>query len=366
MATADAPLEPALVRALHTDLLAWYGEAARDLPWRRTSDPYGIWVSEVMLQQTRVEVVAERWVRFLQRFPTVTALAQAPEEDVLGEWAGLGYYRRARSLHAAARVVQEEHGGRFPTAASDVRALPGVGEYTTGAICSIAYQQPEALVDGNVERVFARLFLLEEVTASPALKRRSWALARQLVPAERPGDWNQALMELGATVCTPRNPSCEGCPVRVRCRALSAGSAADLPLPRARREVIEVEVELALAQEGLRVLLLQRPAEARMGGLWELPTREVTWSGGSAPGIHANAWPGALTESGEELVGGLRHSVTHHRIRGRVLEARLDGALPANGRWVTLEEAEELGTTALTAKALSKSRAAIARLRRSR
>ena len=180
MATADAPLEPALVRALHTDLLAWYGEAARDLPWRRTSDPYGIWVSEVMLQQTRVEVVAERWVRFLQRFPTVTALAQAPEEDVLGEWAGLGYYRRARSLHAAARVVQEEHGGRFPTAASDVRALPGVGEYTTGAICSIAYQQPEALVDGNVERVFARLFLLEEVTASPALKRRSWALARQL------------------------------------------------------------------------------------------------------------------------------------------------------------------------------------------
>lgn len=366
MAPLPEPLEPSLVAELRAGLLAWYAEAARDLPWRRTRDPYGIWVSEVMLQQTRVEVVEERWVRFLSRFPTVVDLARAAEEEVLAEWAGLGYYRRARSLHAAAQVVLETHSGRFPTDPASVRALPGVGEYTTGAICSIAFGQPEALVDGNVERVFARLFLVDEAAASPALKRASWDLARALVPERAAGDWNQALMELGATVCTPRAPRCEACPVATHCRALGHGRAAELPRPKARRPVVEVEVELALALRGEEVLVRQRPAGGRMGGLWELPTREVSWSGEAAPGIHEARWPEALAESGEVLADGLRHSVTHHRIQGRVLEARLLHALPEELCWAPLGELERRGLTALSAKALSKSASAVARLRRSR
>lgn len=366
MAPLPEPLEPSLVAELRAGLLAWYAEAARDLPWRRTRDPYGIWVSEVMLQQTRVEVVEERWVRFLRRFPTVADLARAAEDEVLAEWAGLGYYRRARSLHAAARVVLESHAGQFPTDPASVRALPGVGEYTTGAICSIAFDQPEALVDGNVERVFARLFLVDEAAASPALKRASWDLARALVPDRAPGDWNQALMELGATVCTPRAPRCADCPVSARCRALAEGRPSELPRPKVRRPAVEVEVELALALRGEEVLVRQRPAGGRMGGLWELPTREVTWSTEVAPGIHEARWPEVLTETGEVLAEGLRHGVTHHRIQGRVLEVRLVGE-PAEGLcWASLGELAQRGLTALSAKALSKSASAVARLRRSR
>lgn len=359
-----APLDQD-AHAFHGPLLAWYAEHARDLPWRRTQDPYAIWISEVMLQQTRVEVVEERWVRFLERFPNVRTLADAPIEEVLAEWAGLGYYRRARTLHAAAQVVVQEHDGEFPKEHQALLALPGIGAYTAGAIASIALGLPEALVDGNVERVLARWLVLEETAGSPALQRASWAAARALLHADLPGTWNQALMELGATCCKPRNPDCSACPVRAACGSAASEDPARLPLPKPRRAVIEVAVELLAVGSGPRLLFVQRPPGGRMAGLWELPTREQSWSGAQAPGLHPLEWPTGLVPRGGAQPGSVRTSITHHRLVGQLrlgaLEDR-DLVDPSAGAWLTLDEAQARGLTALSAKALSKWRAPIGRL----
>ncbi|HVJ89394.1 MAG TPA: A/G-specific adenine glycosylase, partial [Labilithrix sp.] len=202
--------------ALHQALLAWYAAERRDLPWRRTRDPWAIWVSEIMLQQTRVETVKPYFERFMQRFPTPLALAEAPEDQVLAAWSGLGYYRRARMLHAGARVVAQRSG--MPADRDGLLELPGIGRYTAGAIASIAYGERVGLVDGNVARVFARIFAIDDDMKRAGM-RRAEQLAEELVPERAPGDWNQALMELGATICTPRAPSCERCPVFRSCRA---------------------------------------------------------------------------------------------------------------------------------------------------
>jgi A/G-specific adenine glycosylase len=251
-------------------LLGWYDGVARDLPWRRTRDPYAVWVSEVMLQQTRVETVVPYYLRFLERFPTVAALAAAPLEDVLLLWAGLGYYRRARALHVAAAEVVERHGGELPRGVEALRGLTGVGAYTAGAIASIAHGERAALVDGNVTRVLARLHAVEEDVTTAAGKRRIWQLAEALVDPARPGDFNQALMELGATVCTPR-PACERCPVAAACRGRERASE----LPRARpkkkpRRQALVALVASHAASG-EVLLGRRRADGLFGGLWEPP-----------------------------------------------------------------------------------------------
>ncbi|HUR26931.1 MAG TPA: A/G-specific adenine glycosylase, partial [Planctomycetota bacterium] len=207
--------------ALRKSLASWYLAQRRDLPWRRTQDPYAIWISEAMLQQTRVETVIGYWARFLARFPDIASLARAREEDVLAAWSGLGYYRRAKSLCEAARAIVAEHGGRFPRSRESVLALPGVGPYTAGAVLSIAFDQREAIVDGNVARVFSRVFALEDVLGSASSQEKLWDLARELLPPTRgAGDWNQALMELGATVCTARDPLCGTCPIARHCLAL--------------------------------------------------------------------------------------------------------------------------------------------------
>ncbi|MBM3975798.1 MAG: hypothetical protein FJ299_02270, partial [Planctomycetes bacterium] len=221
--------------ALVRDLCAWFDRAQRDLPWRRTRDPYAIWISEAMLQQTRVETVIPYWRRFLERFPDLRALAAAPEDSVVAAWSGLGYYRRARALREAARALVERHAGGFPRTRDAWLALPGVGPYTAGAVLSIAFDEPEPLVDGNVLRVFARLFAIAEPIDRPATVKRIWARAAELVPrrprgATRPRNWNQALMELGATVCLPREPNCGECPVRAHCAARAAGRTAELPI----------------------------------------------------------------------------------------------------------------------------------------
>jgi A/G-specific adenine glycosylase len=212
-------------------LASWYRRTCRDLPWRRTRDPYAIWVSETMLQQTRVETVLPYYERFLRELPDVASLAEAPEERVLALWSGLGYYRRARMLHAAAKKVAGEHAGRMPDDPAALRRLDGVGAYTAGAVASIAFGRRAALVDGNVARVLARLFAVEEDVKSAAGAARVWAIAERLVGAvqEPPGEWNQALMELGATVCVPRAPLCAVCPVAPWCAARSLGIAAELP-----------------------------------------------------------------------------------------------------------------------------------------
>ncbi|HUP19541.1 MAG TPA: A/G-specific adenine glycosylase [Gemmatimonadota bacterium] len=248
-------------------LLDHYDRTRRAMPWRETSDPYAIWVSEVMLQQTRVDAVIPYWERWMARFPTVHALAEADLGDVLRHWQGLGYYSRARNLHRAAREVRERYTGEVPGEAEELRRLPGVGEYTAGAVASIAFGRRVPAVDGNVRRVLSRLHNLEN-PGSAELRR----LAHDLVPADRPGDFNQALMELGATLCTPRSPRCERCPVAAWCRARALGVQEERPRPKPRKRVPEEAVETAVVVRDDRALLLvRRPEAGLLGGMWEPP-----------------------------------------------------------------------------------------------
>ena len=307
-------------------LLSWYHRVARDLPWRRTRDPYAIWVSETMLQQTRVDTVTPYYERFLRELPTLQSLAEAPEERVLGLWSGLGYYRRARMLHAAARRVVREHGGRLPEEAQQLRGLEGVGAYTAGAVSSIAFGRREALVDGNVARVLARLFALDDEVVSSAGKARVWRLAERLMkhaPGE-PGDWNQALMELGATVCTPRDPRCAGCPVSTACLARARGIARELPRISARREPVTVRRVALVLTSSSRVVLARRRPGALFGGLWEPPG-----ANGGARELTRLARRLELDPRSLEPVGEVRHVLTHRRLH--VAVAR--GSLGRRRRW---------------------------------
>lgn len=256
---------------LRADLLAFYDARRRDLPWRGESDPYRILVSEVMLQQTRVDTVMGYYDSWLERFPDVEALAAAEEADVLKAWEGLGYYRRARNLHAAARVVRERWGGSVPSTNEELRELPGVGEYTAGAVASIAFDEAVPAVDGNVRRVLARLYDVPDPSA-----RWLRDAAGALVDDERPGDWNQALMELGATVCTPRGARCDACPVAWACAAHAAGTVDDRPARKGKPAPREAVYALAVleAPDG-SVLLERRPTGGLLGGMWAFPEREV-------------------------------------------------------------------------------------------
>jgi A/G-specific adenine glycosylase len=298
---------------LREALLAWYGEHRRDLPWRRTRDPYAIWVSEVMLQQTQVAAVLPYWERFLARFPTVAALAGASEDDVLAAWSGLGYYRRVRDLRAGAIQVLACHEGAVPREPEALRALPGIGAYTAGAIASIAFDRPEPVLDGNVRRVLARW------TADPGEggDARFWALARALVEGPRPGDWNQALMELGATVCTPQAPRCPECPIAGECRGLASGTPEAFPRPRPSKPSHTIRVEVALIEQEGAVLLEEKGSGGPLRGRWDLPAAEVT---GREPVVgealrkalrrrHAMAIvPGALQ-------GRAMHTILNRRLR---------------------------------------------------
>lgn len=292
-------MPPSRVRALRRRLLDHYDRHRRDLPWRSEKDPYRIWVSEVLLQQTRVETVVPFYRRWVERFPTLEALAEADGDEVLAVWSGLGYYRRARHLHAAARLVRDRGGG-LPSEARELRALPGVGPYTAGAVASIAFGRPEPAVDGNARRVLSRLFDLDRPTAG-GLE----ALARALVPDDRPGDFNQALMELGATVCRPRLPECGGCPLGSLCLARERGTVARRPASRRRPDAPRFVVGTAvLASTEGRFLLARRPEDGLLAGTWEFPSaiaqpRESAaraarraaerWLGGQAPSASPRA-----------------------------------------------------------------------------
>jgi A/G-specific adenine glycosylase len=263
-------------------LREWFDERRRDLPWRRDSDPYRVLVSEIMLQQTRVEAVIPYYERWMERFPTAAALADADLDDVLGEWEGLGYYSRARNLHAAARVVRDSHGGAIPDSVAGLRALPGVGEYTAGAVASIAFGRCEPAVDGNARRVLSRLFDMAAPSAA-ALRER----ARTLVPTERPGDFNQALMELGATICRPRAPLCAACPLAASCLARLRGTVAARPGRSARpiAPSFDLGVAVVVSPEG-RALLVRRPERGLLARLWEFPSRTV--EAGESPAAAAS------------------------------------------------------------------------------
>jgi A/G-specific adenine glycosylase len=339
--------------ALRKSLLAWYRANRRDLPWRRTRDPYGIWISEAMLQQTRVETVLDYWPKFLGHFPDIASLAAAREADVLAAWSGLGYYRRARSLREAARAIVERHGGEFPTDRASVLDLPGVGPYTAGAVLSIAFDQREPLVDGNVARVFSRLFAIEGELSSPESQRRLWQLATELLPPRSSsGEWNQALMELGAMVCTPRDPKCSACPLARHCAALAENKVAQLPRPKARPSPLDVDIEVLIVRRDGAWLFEQRPqSSARMAGLWELPTREV----GSPSGLFRPSWePAGLFAAGREL-SRLRHSITRHRITVQVREGVLSAksSLPAQFQWFEVRSAKKMALTGMAKKVLA-------------
>ncbi len=341
---------------LRRPLLRWYAAHERPLPWRATRDPYAIWVSEVMLQQTRVETVQPYWQRFLAAFPTVEDLASADEETVLASWSGLGYYGRARSLRQAAQAIVARHGGRFPRDPDAARALPGVGPYTAGAVLSIAFDAPEALVDGNVARLFARLFALEGEVERSETRQRLWSLAAALVPRRGgAGRWNQALMELGATVCLPREPRCGDCPWSSRCQARRQGRTAELPRLAPRREPLDVELELCWIERDGAVLLERRSPGGRMAGLWQLPTIEIPGPGGGLTGLYPHEWSAGLRIVTGNRLGELRHTITHHRIHARIHSGRLRGRLPAADvelAWVQRADLTALGLTGMTRKVL--------------
>ncbi|HJL03714.1 MAG TPA: A/G-specific adenine glycosylase [Polyangiaceae bacterium LLY-WYZ-15_(1-7)] len=275
-------------------LLAWYDAHKRDLPWRRTRDPYAIWVSEIMCQQTRVDTVIPYYHRFLERFPTAAELAAASEDEVLGLWSGLGYYRRARLLHRGVKEVVATYGGKVPAEREARLGLPGVGKYTAGAIGSIAFDAEEPIVDGNVARVLARRHRVATPLGAKETEKRLWELAGELVKGPRPGDLNQALMELGATVCTPKNPRCEGCPVQASCGAHAAGEVDALPVPKKRKKPKLVHAVAVVATVGTPAKVwLVRGERALFGGLWSVPMVET-----AAPQLSLLAGPASARGEG--------------------------------------------------------------------
>ncbi len=325
MSRSALPLNSASLRRFRTALLSWYSLHRRDLPWRRDHDPYHVWVSEIMLQQTRVAAVLDHYARFLKKFPTVQSLAAAREASVLAIWSGLGYYHRARRMHQAAKLIAREREGDFPRTAEEWAELPGIGRYTAAAIASIAFSEAVAVVDGNVERVVERL------VGRPARKNAIWTQAQALLEPERPGDFNQAMMELGATVCTPRAPQCLLCPVNLFCRTRGVEGARQ-QVPRKRRQLA-----YALLRQNTAVLLVQRPAEASlMAGMWELPAIRSGDLKGDAP------W------------ARFRHSITDTDYQVSVFAvapAELQD-FETEHRWLTRRQWERLPLTGLTRKIL--------------
>jgi A/G-specific adenine glycosylase len=313
-----------LQRQFRKRMLAWYDLHQRDLPWRASRNPYRIWLSEIMLQQTRVAAVIQHYQEFLRRFPTVQKLAAAREPSVLAAWSGLGYYRRARMLHAATKVVVRQYGGEFPTTAEAWRALPGIGRYTAAAIASIAFDEPVAVVDGNVERV------LQRVAGTRLAGEGLWETANALLDAKRPGDFNQAMMELGAVVCTPRAPACLTCPVVELCATRGELALTTKPAQQKKREI-----HYALDRRDGEVFLIRRPSDASlMPGMWELP--ELT-------GLNGADNPSFT----------LRHSITVTDYTVRVWHAAAESRV--DGKWIPLERLGKVALTGLARKILRKS-----------
>jgi A/G-specific adenine glycosylase len=310
-------------------LLAWYDREKRSLPWRGAADPYAVWVSEIMLQQTRVETVAPYFTRWMLRFPTLAALAAASQQEVLQLWEGLGYYSRGRNLHQAARLVMEQTNGCLPSTGAELRRLPGIGSYTAAAIASIAFGRDEAALDGNIRRVLARLFNLTALLRTPDFERKAISLAESLLPSGRAGDHNQAIMDLGATVCIPRAPACPRCPLTGFCQAFALGIQEERPLTIRKPAVPHHTVTAAVLRRDGAVLIARRPESGLLGGLWEFPGGKVE------PGeeLPACLQREIREELGMEiavgaLIGVFRHAYTHFRITLHAFECRIVSGSP--------------------------------------
>jgi len=345
-----ATLDRAKRDTIRRRLVAWYRGAQRDLPWRRTADPYRIWLSETMLQQTRVETVIPYYERFLERFPTVDALAASDEEDVLRLWAGLGYYARARNLRRAAQVVVRDHGGDLPRDAAALAELPGVGRYTVGALRSIAFKEAAPIVDGNVRRVLSRLFAVERLADTDA-----WRLAEELVPEREPDLFNQAMMELGATVCTPRKPTCDACPVAEVCEARASGQPETYPAPAAKAKPRSVRALGGILRRRGRILLLRRPSHGLLGGLWEIPN---VADAGNAELVGLVRERTGLRVTAGPALGRLRHQFTHLDLALEIVAlddggGRLAAHTRAEARLCSPDEVAKLPLSRLMKKALA-------------
>ena len=325
-------------------LLNWYGENARDLPWRETRDPYAIWVSEIMLQQTRVETVIPYYQRWLVEFPTLESLAEAEEDRVLKSWEGLGYYNRARNLQAAARIVVDQYQGSMPADKEALQDLPGIGPYTAGAILSIAFNERAPILDGNLRRVLTRLFNINSPLQTNDTENLLWEIAESLLPESDPGDFNQALMELGALVCLPKNPHCGKCPLAEVCQANQLGIQGELPVRKEKTPLPHLQVTAAVISKGNQVLVAKRPPGGLLGGLWEFPggkqkeneTLQETLSREIREELNLEVEIG-------DLLGTYQHAYTHYKItlhayRCRIVSEDLQLHYHTESAWVPLDK----------------------------
>jgi A/G-specific adenine glycosylase len=333
---------------LHDDLISWFKAHKADLPWRRNKDPYAIWLSEIMLQQTQVNTVTPYYERFLTRFPTVFDLAAAPLDDVLKLWEGLGYYSRARNLHRAAQMVVNAYGGVFPQTVPELLKLPGIGRYTAGAIASLAFNTDAPILDGNVIRVFSRLFNIVDDVTLESTKAKLWELAEQQLPSSRAGAWNEGLMELGRRICTPKSPDCLNCPIAAHCEAFKLGIQEQRPVRAPRRKTPHYDVTAAvISRDDGYVLIAQRPAEGMLGGLWEFP------GGKREPGetlpecLHREILEElALDIAVGQQIGVVEHAYSHFSITLYAFACRYQGGEPqavqcSAWTWVTLDELDK-------------------------
>jgi len=352
----DPPLDASQYAAFRRQLIRWYERHARDLPWRRTTDPYRVWISEIMLQQTTVAAVVPYFERFLARFPTVTDLAAADENDVLRLWEGLGYYSRARNLRKAAQVIVHELDGVFPAEVDALQKLPGIGRYTAGAIASFAFDRRAPIVEANTLRLYCRLLGYADDPRSKVGQEQLWSFAEAILPKTQPGRLNQALMELGATVCSPKEPDCEHCPVHAHCRAFAEGTQAAIPRPVTRPAITDV-VEVSVAvRRGKKYLLRRRPPGERWAGLWDFvrfslprrmgtPARPASLHSSLDPKPDGQECPSSdivavvrehtslKVELGSQLAE-LKHGVTRYRITLKCFRAEVvSGELRTGGEW---------------------------------
>lgn len=313
-----------MISPFSKNLITWYCQHRRDLPWREHQVDYVVWVSEIMLQQTRAETVIPYFNRWMERFPSVDELAAASQQEILTLWEGLGYYSRARNLHKSAHVIVKDYGSKLPGNVEALMTLPGIGRYTAGAIASIVFGLDEPAVDGNVKRVLSRLFNVEESLDNSAGERRIWELAGEHLPSGQASEYNQGLMELGARICTPRNPNCKECPVREECHAYALGIQEDRPVRKPKRAIPLHMQAAAVIQEGSNVLLRQRPENGLMGGMWEFPNVRVKAGEDAITSLeeYVRGELGLKVEVGEH-VGTYQHTYSHFRVRLSVFQCDL-------------------------------------------
>ena len=329
---------------LSSRLLTWYRAHGRTLPWRGLTDPYAVWVSEIMLQQTRVETVIPYFEKWMRLFPTVQALANASEQEVLNAWEGLGYYSRARNFHKSAKIVVEKYDGKLPRDLEELGKLPGIGRYTVGALASILFGMDEPALDGNLKRVYARLFDVSEPVNSSGGEKNLWRIARENLPNGRAADFNQALMDLGATICLPKKPRCLLCPVMDLCLACEHGTQEQRPVKKPKSPTpSHVHVAAVIVRRG-RVLLAQRPSRGLLGGMWEFPNARVTGEPAKAlvKALKTGYRLGLRLKRGSDPLGVFQHAYSHFKVAVHAFECELTSQ-PETGnlKWVSLRLLDE-------------------------